>query len=180
MRTVEAWLLTRTQWTDCRVKLESLWEAMQQVDVSTGLPRGFLHLRLAPSGTGRLLTLSTQRTLWQNHLRFFQSGGLRTALAQGATLTAGEAAAARVEEAGEGERATDEEERVRRELDAVVAARPGPSVRAARSSPRVANALPDYPTCLFRFSAKRRSEVIRPHPSQGVLGPPACVELRFC
>lgn len=112
-----------------RVKLESLWEAMQQVDVTTGLPRGFLHLRLAPSGTGRLLTLSTQRTLWQNHLRFFQSGGLRTTLAQ--VATAGEAAAARVEAAGEEERETDEEERVRRELDAVVATRPGPSVRAA-------------------------------------------------
>jgi hypothetical protein len=111
------------------VKLESLWEAMQQVDVTTGLPRGFLHLRLAPSGTGRLLTLSTQRTLWQNHLRFFQSGGLRTALAQGATTWG--AAAARVEQAGEGERETDEEECVRRELDAVVAARPGPSVSAA-------------------------------------------------
>jgi hypothetical protein len=67
-----------------RVKLESLWEAMRHVDETTGLPRGFLHLRLAPSGTGRLLTLSTQRTLWQTHLHFFQSGGLSTALAVGA------------------------------------------------------------------------------------------------
>lgn len=44
----------------------------------SGLSRGYMHLKKASTGRGHLLTLSTQRALWQKHLQFFSTGGLET------------------------------------------------------------------------------------------------------
>eukprot|EP00240_Pyramimonas_obovata_P015986 CAMPEP_0118923172 /NCGR_PEP_ID=MMETSP1169-20130426/1798_1 /TAXON_ID=36882 /ORGANISM="Pyramimonas obovata, Strain CCMP722" /LENGTH=283 /DNA_ID=CAMNT_0006864123 /DNA_START=190 /DNA_END=1037 /DNA_ORIENTATION=- len=58
------------------VKVDELWEAMRYVDKDTGMPRGYMRLWNAPFGRGNVLTLSTQRVLWQAHLRFYADKGL--------------------------------------------------------------------------------------------------------
>eukprot|EP00241_Pyramimonas_parkeae_P016477 CAMPEP_0114327318 /NCGR_PEP_ID=MMETSP0059-20121206/30232_1 /TAXON_ID=36894 /ORGANISM="Pyramimonas parkeae, Strain CCMP726" /LENGTH=522 /DNA_ID=CAMNT_0001456427 /DNA_START=283 /DNA_END=1851 /DNA_ORIENTATION=- len=111
------------------VKLESLWESMRHVDKSSGLSRGYMHLKKASTGRGHLLTLSTQRALWQKHLQFFSTGGLETVFKSERLLPLIDG------EAGQAAAPASGASKLHTELDLIVQSRPGPSVAVLNLHP---------------------------------------------